>query len=193
MQNQEFVTDTLVEETQPEVESTEQAQDLDENLTNGFFQEPTEEEPAKELSEVEKLTKRRTGFWAVNLEPADLKWIKNACQNKFEFTGPNEAFMLMNCYLGFAAAVARHEEAVKQKMEEQPAVVQASAIEACALLINRFSAAGIESAQRIFRIAISLNTIIMEMQSLDKQIAELKAASTESELSNESAEQDGIQ
>jgi hypothetical protein len=149
--------------------------------TNSLEDETPTQEPVKELTEIEKLTNRRTGFWQVNLDISDLKWIKNSCQNKFDFNGPNEAFMLMNCYLGFAAAVARQEDAVKQKLEASIPAVQASAIEACALMLNKYVGSGLETAQRIFRIAIALNGIIMEMQTLDKMIAELKTQNAQSE------------
>jgi hypothetical protein len=133
-------------------------------------------EPAEELSEVQKLINKRTGYWQVDLDLSDLKWIKNQCNNKFEFTGPNEAFMLMSCYLGFAATVSREEQVAKMKIENPPApALQASAIEACALMLNRHKASGLDAAQRLFRIAVALNGPIMEMKSLDDQIAKLKA------------------
>lgn len=140
-------------------------------------EEPETSNDSQEQSEVDQLISKRTGFWQLGLEEADIKWIRNHCNSKFEFTGPNEAFMLMNCYLGFASALSRHEEAVKNGLEPGPFVVQAGALEACAMLINRFEGSGLDSAQRIFRIAIALNGPISEMKKLDDQIAALKAAS----------------
>jgi hypothetical protein len=132
------------------------------------------EEPTSTMSESEMLINRRTGYWTLGIEPGDLKWIRNQCNAKFTFAGPNEAFMLMNCYLGFASAVARYEQMEKSNSETGPIQVQASAIEACAMMINRFEGTGIDSAQRIFRIAMALNPPIMEMKKLDEQIAALK-------------------
>lgn len=132
---------------------------------------PTPEDPAIEMTELEKLIAKRTGFWQVSMEPNDVKWVRNMCQGKFEITGPNEAFMLMNCYLGFSGALSRFEQS---KDSKEPVVLQASAIEACAMLINRHKTSGIESAQRIFRIAMSLNTVIMEMKNLDQVISGLR-------------------
>jgi hypothetical protein len=130
-------------------------------------------EPMTEMTELEKLIHRRTGYWKVKMELLDLKWVKNACQGKLNFTGPNEAFMLMNCYLGFSGAVARMEQ---EKDQTVPVDLQASAIEACALLLNKYSSSGIESAQRVFRIAIALNDVIMEMKNLDAIIQQLRDA-----------------
>lgn len=127
-------------------------------------------DPDEGKTELEKMIARRTGFWQVKMEAQDAKWIKNACQGKFEFTGPNEAFMLMNCFLGFSSAVARQES----EKQTDTIVVQASAIEACAFFINRHSASGIESAQRLFRIAMNMNNVMMELRSLDEQIEALR-------------------
>ena len=181
-----LVTDSLIEDgsvtiemEQPMPEVMEPINEM-ENISEEEIAIPQEagedstDEPAAELSEVQKLINKRTGYWAVNLELADLKWIKNQCNNKFEFNGPNEAFMMMNCYLGFASAVARIEQAAKMKLDAEPAAVQASAIEACALLLNRYKGSGLDSAQRVFRIAVALNSSIMEMKELDDQIAKLK-------------------
>jgi hypothetical protein len=182
-----LVTDALIEDVQVTIEQpTDEAmeQPTGAEMEPSIDMEiPQEEggipEPVEELSEVQKLINKRTGFWAVNLELADLKWIKNQCNSKFEFNGPNEAFMMMNCYLGFASAVARIEQATKMKLESEAPAVQASAIEACALLLNRYTGSGLESAQRVFRIAVALNGSIMEMKELDDQIAKLKQADSD--------------
>lgn len=158
----------------PENEAVLEMEPQVDTTTEETAEAPNESE-ASEQSEVQKLINKRTGFWEIGLEEADVKWIRNHCNSKFEFTGPNEAFMLMNCYLGFASSLSRHEEAVKNGLAPGPFVVQAGAIEACAMLINRFEGSGLDSAQRIFRIAIALNGPISEMKKLDDQISALKA------------------
>ena len=45
-------------------------------------------------------------------------------------------------------------------------------------MLNRHKATGLDAAQRLFRIAVALNAPIMEMKSLDDQIAKLKEAET---------------
>ena len=136
--------------------------------------ETTTEPEAKEMSELDKLINKRTGYWAINLDLTDLKWIKNGCNNKFPFIGPNEAFMLMTCYLGFSSAIGTLEAATNSGIENPTANLSASAIEACALILNRYEGSGLDTAQRVFRIAIALNTVIMEMKSLDSEIAKLR-------------------
>jgi hypothetical protein len=143
-----------------------------EELTAEFLadgQKITAVEPEKELTEVEKLIQRRTGYWQVNLQEADVKWIKNACQGKFEYVGPNEAFMLMNCFIGFSSALSRIEQQAKEN-QQPTCVIQAAGIEACAFFMQRHKGSGLESAQRSFRIAMALNPVVMEMRELDSKI-----------------------
>ena len=135
------------------------------------------EQSQPEKSMLDQLIDRRTGYFSVKLDTADLKWIKNACNSggKFSFTGPNEAFMLMNCYLGFSAAIARAEQEAKEQTESDGSVqIQAAAIEAAAILINKYSGSGLDTAQRVFRIAMALNPAIMDMKDLDKLINMIK-------------------
>lgn len=177
---QELATDALLtQEVHDQItdDVTQEAKDP------GLEPQPDQEEPQKEMSELDRLINRRAGFFPVNLSLEDLKWIANACKsNKFSFTGPNEAFMVMNCYLGFSAAVARRAEEMKGKNEmlseilSQPVEIQAAAIEAAAILLNKYEGSGLESAQRVFRIAVALNTPIMEMKELDQHINQLKIA-----------------
>lgn len=172
---QELATDALLtQEVHDQItdDVTQEAKDP------GLEPQPDQEEPQKEMSELDRLINRRTGFFPVNLSLEDLKWIVNACKsNKFSFTGPNEAFMVMNCYLGFSAAVARRsEEITDQNKLAQPVEIQAAAIEAAAILLNKYEGSGLESAQRVFRIAVALNTPVMEMKQLDQTINQLKIA-----------------
>ena len=81
----------------------------------------------------------------------------------------------MNCYLGFSSAVARRTEELKGESEASQYIeIQAAAVEAAAILLNKYEGSGLESAQRVFRIAVALNTPVMEMKSLDQMINALK-------------------
>ena len=183
---QELLTDTLVaeetavdvvenavDETQPESEFS-----LDEELMKEIGNGSPEDASGAqaEQSALDMLIARRTGFYPIKLDIADLKWIKNSCNSgKFPFTGPNEAFMLMNCFMGVSAAIARLEQEKAEKMESTGSVeMQAAAIEAAAILLNKYEGSGLESAQRVFRIAIALNGPVMEMKQLDQIINQLK-------------------
>jgi hypothetical protein len=156
---QEQLTDQLVP-TQ-EVETTEHAET------------ESTESPVTEMTLMESLVAKRTGFFTVKMSPADVKWVKNACNDKFTFTGPNEAFMVMNCFLGFSGATARLKDS-KEVDTSQEIQLQASAVEGAAILLSRYEGNGMEAAQRVFRIAVALNGPAMEMKELDREINALK-------------------
>jgi hypothetical protein len=177
--SQELLTDTLVEEVIEEtVTETTESQDMEPTPDGTSF-----EEPIQTMSALDQLINRRTGFFSITLDLNDLKWIKNACgSNKFTFTGPNEAFMVMNCFLGFSSAIARFEQEQAENSESNGSIqVQASAIEAAAILLNKYQSSGLESAQRVFRIAVALNQSVMEMKQLDQIINQLKVEEAKQE------------
>jgi hypothetical protein len=152
--------------------------------TEMAMEEPTQEpQPQSDISDLDMLINKRTGFFQVNLDIKDLKWIKNSCNNGFNFTGPNEAFMLMNCYMGFSSAISRLETE-DASAESAGVQIQAAAVEAAAILINKFEGSSLESAQRIFRVAIALNSPVMEMKELDQIINQLKLAQAKSDEIN---------
>jgi hypothetical protein len=162
--SQELITDAI---EMPEVVTEEtisaepQMEDVQEN------------QPEEQKSIVDQLIDKRTGYFSVKMDLADLKWVKNACNSggKFSFTGPNEAFMVMNCFLGFSSAIARVEQEAKSQSETDGTVqIQAAAIEAAAILLNKYEGSGLDTAQRVFRIAMALNPAIMDMKELDKTI-----------------------
>jgi hypothetical protein len=55
--------------------------------------------------------------------------------------------------------------------------------------LNKYEGSGLESAQRVFRIAVALNTPVMEMKQLDQIINQLKIADAkQDELASQQAE-----
>jgi hypothetical protein len=183
--SQELLTDTLVEEVIEET-VTEATESQDMEPAQDMEPTPDEtslDEPTQTMSALDQLINRRTGFFSITLDLTDLKWIKNACgSNKFTFTGPNEAFMVMNCFLGFSSAIARFEQEQAENSESNGSIqVQASAIEAAAILLNKYQSSGLESAQRVFRIAVALNQSVMEMKQLDQIINQLKVEEAKQE------------
>lgn len=187
--SQELITDAI-EMQDPIVTQEPDNQEPVADIETGEESQPTK-------SPIDQLIDRRTGYFAIKMDLADLKWVRNACNSggKFSFTGPNEAFMLMNCYLGFSAAVARAEQEAKENSETDGTIqIQASAVEAAAILINKYEGSGLDTAQRIFRIAMALNPAIMEMKELDKVINMFKnqeAIERENQIGHEEPVQAG--
>ena len=132
-------------------------------------QSSTVEEPKSEL---ENLIELRTGLFEVALDIDDLKWLKNSCNSKFSFKGPNDAFMLINAYLGLDSAIQN----LATNKEARSVKLSAATIEALAVLVNRYEGTGVGPAQKIFKIAVSLQQVIGIMRELDSQINAIEAA-----------------
>ena len=136
-------------------------------------------------SELDKLIELRTGLFAVNLDAEDLKWLKNSCNSKFSFKGPNDAFMLINAFLGLDAALQHSPKGGETKTVQ----LTAATVEALAVLVNRYEGSGIGPAQKIFKVAVALQQVIGIMRELDSQISILeKAADSTNSTESESAE-----
>jgi hypothetical protein len=152
------VTDQILDETIPQMEAPE-TQDQSSDVEN----------PKLEL---DRLIEIRTGLFDVNLELEDLKWLKNTCNSKFSFKGPNDAFMLINAYLGLDAAIQN----MGPQKDAKTVKLTAATVEALAVLVNRYEGTGVGPAQKVFKVAISLQQVISIMRELDSQINALETA-----------------
>lgn len=123
-------------------------------------------------SEIDRLVDIRTGQWSVALGIDDLKWLKNQCNSTFSFKGPNDAFMLVNAFLGLDSAI----QMFGKDKEAQSCQLAASTVEAVAILINRYEGKGVPAAQRTFKIAVSLQQVVTQMRELDQAIDALEKA-----------------
>lgn len=136
-------------------------------------------------SELDKLIEMRTGLFDVNLDSEDLKWLKNSCNSKFSFKGPNDAFMLINAFLGLDAAIQN----TPKNNETRTVKLTAATVEALAVLVNRYEGSGVGPAQKIFKVAVALQQVISIMRELDSQISALeKAMNFENDRAEESAQ-----
>lgn len=136
-------------------------------------------------SELDKLIEMRTGLFDVNLDSEDLKWLKNSCNSKFSFKGPNDAFMLINAFLGLDAAIQN----TPKNNETRTVKLTAATVEALAVLVNRYEGSGVGPAQKIFKVAVALQQVISIMRELDSQISALeKAMDFEKNQAEESAQ-----
>lgn len=136
-------------------------------------------------SELDKLIEMRTGLFDVNLDSEDLKWLKNSCNSKFSFKGPNDAFMLINAFLGLDAAIQN----TPKNNETRTVKLTAATVEALAVLVNRYEGSGVGPAQKIFKVAVALQQVIGIMRELDSQISALeKAMNFENDRAEESAQ-----
>lgn len=155
------------------MDNTLESQVLDEQtVQNETITGETTEPISDPKSELDKLIDLRTGLFEVNLDADDLKWLKNSCNSKFSFKGPNDAFMLINAFLGLDAALQH----LPKGEDSKPVQLTAATVEALAVLVNRYEGSGIGPAQKIFKVAVSLQQVIGIMRDLDTQINALEKA-----------------
>lgn len=155
------------------MDNTLESQVLDEQtVQNETITGETAEPISDPKSELDKLIDLRTGLFEVNLDADDLKWLKNSCNSKFSFKGPNDAFMLINAFLGLDAALQH----LPKGEDAKPVQLTAATVEALAVLVNRYEGSGIGPAQKIFKVAVSLQQVIGIMRDLDTQINALEKA-----------------
>lgn len=130
-------------------------------------QEPETFDPQLEL---DKLIAQRTGLFEIALNIDDLKWLKNQCNSKFSFKGPNDAFMLMSAHIGLGAAIDNHD----QPKDSATTKLTASTVEALAMLVNKYEGTGAHAAHNIFKIAVALQNVIARFKEYDSQIDALE-------------------
>lgn len=137
--------------------------------------EPQNDQQSETLSpqdQLDKLIEARTGIFETALDLDDLKWLRNQCNSKFTFKGPNDAFMLMNAYIGLDAAISHWDHKNKEAVTSR---LTASTVEALAILMNRYEGTGTTSAQKVFKIAVALQNVIARFKEMDKEIELLEA------------------
>ena len=134
----------------------------------------SQEEAATEApkSELEKMIQARTGLFEVPLTIDDVKWLKNQCNSKFSFRGPNDAFMLMTVYFGLDSCLQHYAGAKDVKSVK----LTAGTIEGLAVLVQKYEGAGVPAAQKVFNVAVGIQSAIGQMRALDQQIEALEKA-----------------
>ena len=137
--------------------------------------QPTEAtEPQQELSEIESLKMQRRGHFDVpSMTTEDLKWLRNFLKTNVEFTGPNEAFVILQNHNMVLGEIENHKGEGKNS-EVAPVRLPAACIESCLYFLNRAKFTGIHNAQSLFKVAFQLNNAYAKVHELDKAIKALE-------------------
>lgn len=137
--------------------------------------QPTEAiEPQQELSEIESLKAQRRGQFDVpSMTMDDLKWLRNFLKNNVEFTGPNEAFVILQNHNMLLGEIENHKGEGKNS-EVAPVRLPAACIESCLYFLNRAKFTGLHNAQALFKVSFQLNTAYSKVHELDKVIKALE-------------------
>ena len=131
---------------------------------NEQIAEPT---PTERLN---ALMASRTGTFDVKISHADLKFLKNTLNQKLEWKGPNEAYLVI-------MAVLSIENLLQETDPKSPVVqvkVPATTIESVNFFLNKITGKGIESAQRLFSISMMFRQAVESIRKLDEEIEFVK-------------------
>jgi hypothetical protein len=127
---------------------------------------------ADDISPVDALINERMGNIELTISPADLKYIKNLINNKVEWKGPNEAYLVI---LAIISINSELKDRNTSSTERVTVSLPASVIESINFLLTKVTGKGEESAHRIFAISMILRPAIEKMKELDQRIESLKS------------------
>jgi hypothetical protein len=132
----------------------------------------TAEEPVTELSELESLIQQRMGSFEINISPSDLKYIKNLLNNKVEWKGPNEAYLILMSLLSLSSEL---KEVDDRSTDRLTIALQSSTLESINFFLGKVTGKGEESAHRLFAVSMLLRPAMEEIKRLDTLIETLKS------------------
>ena len=155
---------TTIEEQEVLIEDT-QSETMPE--TDGVV-----EEPQAELSELDKAVQSRMGHFAINISPADLKYVKNLLNNKIEWKGPNEAYLMLMALLSISSELKERESSSTERVQIQ---LPSTTLESINFFLNRVTGKGEESAHRLFAVSMLLRPAMEEIKKLDELIEKLQS------------------
>lgn len=155
---------TTIEEQEVLIENT-QSETMPES-------EGVVEEPQAELSELDKAVQARMGHFAINISPADLKYVKNLLNNKIEWKGPNEAYLMLMALLSISSELRERDSSSNERVQVQ---LPSTTLESINFFLNRVTGKGEESAHRLFAVSMLLRPAMEEIKKLDELIEKLQS------------------
>jgi hypothetical protein len=157
-----------------ETTNIEEQEVLIENTQSETMPESDEvlEEPQAELSELDKAVQSRMGHFAINISPADLKYIKNLLNNKIEWKGPNEAYLMLMALLSISSELKERDSSSNERVQVQ---LPSTTLESINFFLNRVTGKGEESAHRLFAVSMLLRPAMEEIKKLDEIIEKLQS------------------
>ena len=129
-------------------------------------------ETSPEVSELDHMIQRRMGNFDVTISPADLKYIKNLLNNKVEWKGPNEAYLILMSLLSLSSEL---KEVDDRSTERITLSLPSTTLESINFFIGRITGKGEESAHRLFAVSMLLRPAMEQIRVLDETIEKLKS------------------
>ena len=129
-------------------------------------------EPQAELSEVDALIQRRMGNFEINISPADLKYVKNLLNNKVEWKGPNEAYLILMALLSLSSEL---KEVDDRSTERRSISLPSTTLESINFFLGKITGKGEESAHRLFAVSMLLRPAMEQIRVIDETIEQFKS------------------
>lgn len=130
------------------------------------------QEPTVELSELEKAIEARMGHFPINISPADLKYVKNLLNNKIEWKGPNEAYLMLMALLSISNEIKDRDSSSNERVS---VYLPSTTLESINFFLNRVTGKGEESAHRLFAVSMLLRPAMEQIKELDELIEKLQS------------------
>jgi hypothetical protein len=153
-------------------ETINQPADVLETTESAPIQETAENTtPLTPAGQLNALISRRNGEFEVKMSHADVKSIKNAINQKIEWKGPNEAYLVIMTVLTLDSVLEgmNPKEALPVKIK-----MPAATIESINFFLTKITGKGLDSAQRLFSTAMQLRQTVEAIRKLDEEIEVLK-------------------
>ena len=130
-----------------------------------------EKQEAVELTlqeQLEELIKKRTGEFEIQISHKDLKYIKNTLAQKIEWTGSNEAYLLILTLLSIDSCLEEMDP--KNELARVKTSLPSSSLETINYFFSKVTGKGIDSAQKLFAAAMQIRPALEAMKKLDDAI-----------------------
>ena len=156
----------MSEETTTPIEEQEVLTPIQDETTS------TEENTTPELSELDSAIQRRMGSFDLNISPSDLKYIKNLLNNKVEWKGPNEAYLILMSLVSLSSEL---KEVDDRSTERKRISLPSTTLESINFFLSKITGKGEESAHRLFAVSMLLRPAMEEIKQLDETIERLQS------------------
>ena len=120
----------------------------------------------KEKNTLEELKSERAGSFDVNVTYSELKYVRNTL-NKVEWTGQNEAYLLLITLAALNDALSTLDQSSIAKSKVS---LPAASIESINFFLSRVSGKGPDHAQKLFSSAMVFRPALEKMKELDLKI-----------------------
>jgi hypothetical protein len=127
--------------------------------------------PSTPQERLNALLARRMGEFDVKITYTDLKYVRNLINQKIEWKGANEAYVMIMAYLSL-------DKCLQEMDQKEGSSIQikfpASTVESVNFFMNRVTGTGIDSAQRLFSISMIFRPAMEAIRKLDEEIEFVK-------------------